>query len=44
MGVCTGTLFYTAPEVLGGLPYGKACDMWAVGILMHVLLTGACVM
>ena len=38
--LCTGTLYYMAPEVLGGHPYEESCDMWSVGVLMHVLLTG----
>ena len=35
-----GTPGYVAPEVLLGQPYGKAVDMWAIGIIMYVLLGG----
>ncbi|KAJ1630386.1 kinase-like domain-containing protein [Pavlovales sp. CCMP2436] len=33
-----GTPGYAAPEVLGGRNYGPACDMWAVGTIVHILL------
>jgi len=35
-----GTTGYTAPEVLSKLPYGKACDMWSVGVIMYALIHG----
>ena len=34
-----GTPYYVAPEVLEGI-YGKQCDLWAVGVITFVLLTG----
>ncbi|CAG9327683.1 unnamed protein product [Blepharisma stoltei] len=34
-----GTLNYVAPEVLKG-NYGFKCDLWSVGIIMFILLTG----
>ena len=34
------TLEYSAPEIIEGNPYNAAIDMWAVGILCHVLLVG----
>ncbi|XP_040588502.1 sperm motility kinase-like [Mesocricetus auratus] len=38
--VC-GTLLYLPPEVLAGKPYdGLAVDMWGMGILLYVLVTG----
>ena len=35
-----GTPGYVAPEILQGQPYGKAVDMWAIGVIMYVLLGG----
>jgi serine/threonine protein kinase len=29
-----------APEVIERRPYGKAVDIWAAGVLLHVLLSG----
>ena len=34
-----GTPYYIAPEVLNG-NYGKECDIWSLGILLFVLVTG----
>ena len=35
-----GTLIYMAPEVALGHDYSKSVDIWALGIIMHLLLTG----
>jgi hypothetical protein len=35
-----GTPGYVAPEILLDQPYGKAVDMWAIGVIMYVLLGG----
>ena len=35
-----GTLSYVAPEVLLELPYNKSVDMWSLGIITYLLLTG----
>jgi len=34
-----GTPGYIAPEMLRGEAYGLAYDVWAIGALMHALLT-----
>jgi serum/glucocorticoid-regulated kinase 2 len=36
-----GSLQYMAPEILKGRQYGKAVDWWALGIILHEMLTGA---
>ena len=38
--VC-GTLAYVAPEALVAGQYGQGVDVWALGVAMHALLTGA---
>lgn len=35
-----GTPLYVAPEVLMRMPYGCAADMWSLGVIVHILLTG----
>lgn len=37
----TGTLWYTAPEILLGEPYSPLVDLWSLGVVMYLLLTGA---
>lgn len=35
-----GTLPFMAPEVVTGQMYSKSVDVWAIGIIMHLALTG----
>lgn len=37
----TGTLWYTAPEILKGVPYSPVVDVWSLGVVMYLILTGA---
>lgn len=36
----TGTLLYAAPEVVGKGVYDKSCDLWSVGVVLFLLLSG----
>lgn len=41
MSEVVGTLYTMAPEVLnGGVTYDKSCDMWSIGVIAFILLSG----
>jgi serine/threonine protein kinase len=35
-----GTPFYMAPEIFNAHKYDEKCDVWSIGIIMYVMLTG----
>ncbi|CAN0465189.1 unnamed protein product, partial [Ectocarpus sp. 12 AP-2014] len=39
-GVTAGTPSYLSPEASGGLAWGPPVDVWAVGCVLHEILTG----
>ena len=39
MTTLAGTPYFISPEILKGT-YGKECDMWSLGVLMFLLLSG----
>jgi len=40
LNIKVGTPSYVAPEILKNEPYDQSCDMWSVGVVAYVLLSG----
>ena len=41
MSTVLGTPYYMAPEIVKRETYNDKVDVWAVGVVAHVLLTGS---
>jgi len=35
-----GTTTYMAPEIINRVPYSNACDLWSVGVITFIVLSG----
>jgi serine/threonine protein kinase len=35
-----GSKVYMAPEVVEGRPHSYPCDMWSIGVILYVMLSG----
>ena len=35
-----GSPMYMAPEIVANLPYDESCDVWSLGIIAYIMLSG----
>ena len=40
MNTILGTPYYMAPEIFNQKKYDEKCDVWSIGVIMYVMLTG----
>lgn len=36
----TGTVYYSAPEMFQGVGFNEKIDIWSIGIIGYLLMTG----
>jgi len=41
MRTACGTPCYVAPEILAGEKYDNACDLWSLGVILYIFLSGS---
>ena len=35
-----GTPYYIAPEMLGKDGYSEKCDLWSIGVILYIIMSG----